>query len=92
MNLNFKTENLFDAKPFGEKYNDMTLKERLLFKLFFEREGNMIARAEVLKSVWTKNPPASRTLEVHLHNLRKKIPPHYKIIGVKGFYFMKIHK
>lgn len=53
---------------------DLTLKEFELLKYLLEHRGNVVSRDELLDKVWGYDFfGESRTLDVHIRNLRKKI-------------------
>jgi two-component system alkaline phosphatase synthesis response regulator PhoP len=60
----------------------MTTKEyRLLLKLL-ETPGQIISREELFVEVWTGNPDTqTRTIDMHISSLRKKIPPFEKALS-----------
>jgi len=56
---------------------DMGAKEYRLLCYFLEREGRALAREELLEQVWGyKAETMSRTLDVHVSGLRRKIEKH----------------
>jgi two-component system alkaline phosphatase synthesis response regulator PhoP len=56
---------------------DMGAKEYRLLCYFLEREGRALPREELLEQVWGyKAETASRTLDVHVSGLRRKIERH----------------
>jgi len=45
-----------------------------ILKLLVAREGEVVSRAEILNAVWGDEAfPTTRTVDFHIHNLRKKI-------------------
>lgn len=54
----------------------LTLKEVLLLRYLIRRCGQMLARDRLLRDVWGyKHSGRSRTLDVHVCRLRRKLPP-----------------
>ncbi|MGE4498274.1 MAG: response regulator transcription factor [Deferribacterales bacterium] len=58
----------------GEKVN-ITPKEFELLMYFYEKRGQVLSRDEIVKDIWGKNTVYSwsRSLDVHVKNLRQKI-------------------
>lgn len=58
----------------GEKIN-ITPKEFELLMYFYEKRGQILSRDEIVKDIWGKNTVYawSRSLDVHVKNLRQKI-------------------
>lgn len=53
---------------------ELTLKEYELLKLFMNNPGKVFTRDNLLLSVWNEEiPPETRTVDVHIASLRKKI-------------------
>ena len=53
---------------------DLTLKEYELLKLFLNNPGKVFTRDNLLLTVWNEEiPPETRTVDVHIASLRKKI-------------------
>jgi PAS domain S-box-containing protein len=54
----------------------LTLKEVLLLRYMIRHGGEMLARDRLLRDVWGYEPSGrSRTLDVHVCRLRRKLPP-----------------
>lgn len=68
-----KILNPFELKKLGKKFNDLTLKESLIFSLFMNSVDSKVTRSEILDRVWEGVTVQNKTVDVHLHNLRKKI-------------------
>lgn len=51
----------------------LTNKEHQIIAMFQEAENQTLTRSELLQKVWGKTKSQTKTLDVHLHNLRKKI-------------------
>lgn len=51
----------------------LTNKEHQIIAMFQEADNQTLTRAELLQKVWGKTKSQTKTLDVHLHNLRKKI-------------------
>lgn len=53
---------------------ELTLKEYELLKLFLNNPGKVFTRDNLLLTVWNEEiPPETRTVDVHVASLRKKI-------------------
>lgn len=64
-----------------EQWQDLTYKERKILLMLCHRPDQVIDRIEIIKYVWQNRKVHSRTFDVHLHNLRKKIEKYgYEII------------
>ncbi len=51
----------------------LTNKEHQIIAMFQEADNQTLTRTELLQKVWGKTKSQTKTLDVHLHNLRKKI-------------------
>ena len=51
----------------------LTNKEHQIIAMFQEADSQTLTRSELLLKVWGKTKSQTKTLDVHLHNLRKKI-------------------
>jgi len=71
-----------------EKETELSKKEFEILALLFSAPGKTFSRKEIAEKVWEAElKPGSRTLDVHLRNLRVKIGEHYiKTIKKVGFY------
>jgi two-component system alkaline phosphatase synthesis response regulator PhoP len=83
--INFKTYSITN----GSETKSLTKKEVALIQLFFEREGEVVSRSEILDRVWGKDQfPTTRTIDNFILNFRKifeedpKHPVHF--ISVRG--------
>lgn len=92
--VNFKT---YAVKDLGtnERIN-LSKKEVSLIRLFCEKEGEVISRAEILDKVWGKDQfPTTRTIDNYILNFRKifegepKNPRHFHSIRGVGYKFTK---
>ena len=77
-----KVENVFEKQQQNalERYADqiaeeafLTVKELKIFKLMVERYGSYVTRQAMIERLWPKVKVNAKTLDVHLHNLRKKL-------------------
>lgn len=60
--------------PMGE--SDLTPKESALLQMLMERDGALVRRAEIINRIWeTSYLDDTRTLDVHVRWLRRKIEP-----------------
>lgn len=55
--------------------NPLTSKEYQIFHLLSSESSNSVARNEIISRVWGKVSVTSKTLDVHLFNLRRKLAP-----------------
>jgi len=63
-----------DSKFKGDNFLEgLTLIENKIFNSIMEKKGEAISREELFKIVWKKVLVSSKTLDVHLSNLRKKL-------------------
>ncbi len=92
--VNFKTF-LITNSDSGEVIN-LSKKEVSLIQLFHEKEGEVIARSEILDRVWGKDQfPTTRTIDNYILNFRKvfeddpKHPKHFHSIRGVGYKFTK---
>jgi two-component system alkaline phosphatase synthesis response regulator PhoP len=54
----------------------LTAREFALLRHFVRRRGKLVTRDELLRDVWGhEEPPATRTVDTHVAQLRKKIEP-----------------
>lgn len=74
---------------------DLSAKENLLLKLFIEREGDVISREEILKTVWGYDVfPSTRTIDNFVLQFRKyfeenpRQPKYFKSIRGVGYKFV----
>ena len=65
--------------PRKETVAPLTQKERQIIAMLQSAQGRAITRMELLQRVWGTGETKNKTLDVHLHNLRKKIAP----VGLK---------
>lgn len=67
----------------------LSIKEFCLLKILMENIGSVVKKADIMKSVWNyEDDIESRTVDVHLKNLRKKLNDDGKIIEtVRGVGF-----
>ena len=63
----------------------LSQKEYGLLLMLIKADGKACSREELLSGIWGKNYGESRTLDVHIRNLRKKlVPADRMIVTVKG--------
>jgi len=56
---------------------DLSHREFRLLRYFIEKRGQVVAREELLEAVWGyQNIPFTRTVDMHIAKLRKKIEGH----------------
>jgi len=69
---------------------DLTLREYGLLEYFLRNKGAVLTREDLLEHVWDRNfDSLSNVVDVHLKNLRKKLPKNYakriKTVWGKGY-------
>jgi len=64
----------------GEEHIPLTTKEIGLLRLFVENEGRLLSRAVILERVWADTYITDRTIDSHVKELRKKLPPLAKFL------------
>ena len=64
----------------GEEHIPLTTKEIGLLKLFVENEGKLLSRSAILERVWADTYITDRTIDSHVKELRKKLPPLTKFL------------
>ena len=68
---------------------ELTAREFRLLRYFIEHKGEVIAREELLDSVWDyDNTPLTRTVDMHVAKLRKKIED----IAAEPKYIVTVHR
>jgi DNA-binding response OmpR family regulator len=68
-----------DSKTFrvsnGKLAISLTTKEFQIISLLYNSKNLTVSRSELMTKIWNKTDNGSKTLDVHLHNLRRKIQP-----------------
>lgn len=59
----------------GKEKIPLTTKEMGLLKLFYENRGRVLSRNIILENLWAETFITDRTVDSHVKELRKKIPP-----------------
>ena len=59
----------------GDVRISLTTKELGLLRLFVQNEGKVLSREVILDRVWSETYITDRTIDSHVKELRKKIPP-----------------
>lgn len=79
----------------GGKEHDLTKTEFSLLRLLMDNSGNVLERRELLTKVWGYTPDCdTRTVDVHIYNLRKKVeanpeaPKHIMTVRGHGYKFL----
>lgn len=92
--VNFKTFVVLNLEKNEEVH--LSKKEVALIQLFDEKQGEVIARSEILDKVWGKDQfPTSRTIDNYILNFRKifepdpKQPRHFHSVRGVGYKFTK---
>ena len=60
---------------YGEDAIALTAKEIGLLRLFVENRGRVLSRNLILEKIWSDTYITDRTIDSHVKELRKKIPP-----------------
>lgn len=69
------------------RHVSVTLKEVLLLRYLIRHRGEMLARDRLLKDVWGyEHSGRSRTLDVHVCRLRRKLPPLADLLATIGHF------
>lgn len=92
-NVDFKTYEVINQKT-GEKHM-LSKKEVALIRLFHQRNGEVVSRAEILDKIWGKDQfPTTRTIDNFILNFRKifeedsKNPKYFLSIRGVGYRFI----
>jgi DNA-binding response OmpR family regulator len=68
-----------DSKTFkvsnGKSSVSLTTKEFQIISLLYNSKSLTVNRTDLMSKIWNKTDTGSKTLDVHLHNLRRKIQP-----------------
>lgn len=64
----------------GDKRIPLTAKEIGMLRLFVENQGRVLTREVILDRVWSERYISDRTIDSHIKELRKKIPPLVKML------------
>ena len=64
----------------GDTFIPLTAKESSMLRLFVENPGRVLTRDLILERVWTETYITDRTIDSHVKELRKKIPPLSKML------------
>lgn len=64
----------------GEDRVPLTAKEMAMLRLFVENPGRVLTREAILDRVWSERYITDRTIDSHVKELRKKIPPLVKML------------
>jgi two-component system alkaline phosphatase synthesis response regulator PhoP len=64
----------------GDAVVPLTTKELGMLRLFVENKGRVLSRDVILEKVWAETYITDRTIDSHVKELRKKIPPLGKLL------------
>lgn len=53
--------------------DSFTKKERQIMQVLYDAKGSSVSREKILKTIWKKESVAPKTVDVHIHNIRKKV-------------------
>lgn len=59
----------------GEERIPLTVKESRLLRMMVENRGRVLTRDAILQKIWSDTYITDRTIDSHIKELRKKIPP-----------------
>ena len=59
----------------GEERIPLTVKESRLLRLMVQNKGRVLTRDTILQKIWADTYITDRTIDSHIKELRKKIPP-----------------
>lgn len=63
-----------------DEHIPLTSKEMAMLRLFVENAGRVLTREAILDRVWSERYITDRTIDSHVKELRKKIPPLVKML------------
>ena len=67
-----------------EKSLELTLKEYKILKLLIDNAGRVLSREKIMEIVWEESSDSlTRTVDMHISTLRKKIKPHSNLLETK---------
>ena len=70
--------------PTGASWPALTSREYAVVELLMRKAGCLVTRSEIEEELYGfEDDIASNAIEVHIHNLRRKLGPHF-ITNVKG--------
>lgn len=74
-----------ESIPLGEK-------EYGLLNYLYQNQGRLVAKEELLQNIWNVKPEltGSRTVEMHIANLRKKLPADLEVKTTRGLGYQLI--
>ncbi|MFI5400430.1 MAG: response regulator transcription factor [SAR324 cluster bacterium] len=64
----------------GDSYIPLTAKEAGMLRLFVENPSRVLTRDTILERVWAETYITDRTIDSHIKELRKKVPPLAKML------------
>lgn len=64
----------------GDSYIPLTAKEAGMLRLFVENPSRVLTRDIILERVWAETYITDRTIDSHIKELRKKVPPLAKML------------
>ena len=64
----------------GDERIPLTAKEMGLLRLFVENRGRLLTRNTILDKVWSDTYITDRTIDSHVKELRKKLPPMARLL------------
>jgi len=67
---------ILDLRSRNSEYKNLTFKEAHILSILLSSPTQSISREDLLLEVWKTTTVHPKTIDVHIHNLRKKIKPH----------------
>jgi DNA-binding response OmpR family regulator len=64
----------------ADTFIPLTAKEAGMLRLFVENPGRVLTRDIILERVWSETYITDRTIDSHVKELRKKLPPLAKML------------
>jgi len=64
----------------GERRIPLTTKEISLLRVFVQNPGRVLSRNVILEKIWAETYITDRTIDSHVKELRKKIPPLVRLL------------
>lgn len=63
---------------------NLTKKERQIVQVLYDAKGASVSREKLLNIIWKKENVAPKTVDVHIHNIRKKVASNSVQIAADG--------
>lgn len=69
------SRDFLSRESLAQKFNFLTPKESSILSLFMTSPDKKVSRSQIMSTIWDGISVQNKTVDVHLHNLRKKIHP-----------------